>query len=353
MANASCFAELVTQFCHSGLLNMATITKRKTGWSVQVRRKGYAARSKTFPTYTAALAWAREQEAAMDKGVASIGFAELRSTTLKSLIERYLVEVTPRKRSHNSEELRLRKISQHPIAMHSMRTLAKHHLAAYRDERLEVVKPGTVRRELGLLHHIFDVAMREWDLPILVNPLKSISLPSLSNARSRRLEPGEFERLVNALKACRNEEVLPIVMLAIETGLRRREVLELEWANINLERSTAFIPFTKTGVPRTIPLTDGGIEIISGLPRKGERLFLTSANAFKMAWRRVQNRAKLSDLRFHDLRHEALSRFCELGLSIPELAVISGHRDPRMLFRYAHLRADELASKIQAMSRLE
>ena len=75
-------------------------------------------------------------------------------------------------------------------------------------------------------------------------------------------------------------------------------------------------------------------------------MFPMATNALKLAWGRLRVRAGLADLRFHDLRHEALSRFCELGLTIPELAVISGHKDPRMLFRYAHLRADDLARKL-------
>jgi len=74
--------------------------------------------------------------------------------------------------------------------------------------------------------------------------------------------------------------------------------------------------------------------------------FPVNANAFRLAWERLRKRADLCDLRFHDLRHEAISRFFEMGLSIPEVAVISGHKDARMLFRYTHLRAEDLVKKI-------
>ena len=74
--------------------------------------------------------------------------------------------------------------------------------------------------------------------------------------------------------------------------------------------------------------------------------FPVNANALRLAWDRLRARADLSDLRFHDLRHEAISRFFEMGLNMPEVAVISGHRDPRMLFRYTHLRAEDLLPKI-------
>lgn len=291
----------------------------------------------------------------MDRGALPTCEKTLKSQTLGGLLERYLAEVTPHKRSHETETQRLRKLQRHPMCGLTLSELQPHHLAAYRDERLQLVKAGTIRRELGLLHHLFDVAMREWGLPMMANPLKKVSLPALHNARNRRLEAGEAEKLQEALSGTRNPYIQPIVSLAIETGLRRREVLELTWRNIDLARRIAYIPTTKTGKPRTIPLTDAALEIISSLHKLDreqpsdtwdDRLFPISLNAFKQAWKRVQKRSGLLDLRFHDLRHEALSRFCELGLTVPELAVISGHKDPRMLFRYAHLRADDLAQKL-------
>jgi integrase len=143
--------------------------------------------------------------------------------------------------------------------------------------------------------------------PLTVNPLKKVTLPVLRNARDRRLERGERDRLHKALETNRNTYIAPIVALTIETGLRRREVLELTWRNVDLHKGVAYIPLTKTGVPRKIPLTPKAIPIISNLDRDDERLFPITMNAFKLAWRRVQERAGLKDLRFHDLRHEALA----------------------------------------------
>lgn len=128
---------------------MATITKRKSGWSVQVRRTGYSPRNKTFPTKAAALQWAREQEGAMDRGSLPLCDKALKTETLRSLLERYLAEVTPRKRSHYTETQRLRKLQRHSMCELPVRDLSPRHLSAYRDERLQSVMPGTVRRELG------------------------------------------------------------------------------------------------------------------------------------------------------------------------------------------------------------
>jgi integrase len=75
-------------------------------------------------------------------------------------------------------------------------------------------------------------------------------------------------------------------------------------------------------------------------------VFPVTANAVRLAWERLRRRAGLKDLRLHDLRHEAVSRFFEYGLTVPEVALISGHRDPRMLSRYTHLRPENVAEKL-------
>ena len=82
----------------------------------------------------------------------------------------------------------------------------------------------------------------------------------------------------------------------------------------------------------------------------GKRLFPMSANALRLAWERLKRRAGIRDLRFHDLRHEAISRFFEMGLSIPEVSLISGHKDVRMLLRYTHLRPADVAQKLNSLA---
>ena len=101
------------------------------------------------------------------------------------------------------------------------------------------------------------------------------------------------------------------ISFAIETGMRRSEILGLEWHQVDFNRQTALLPITKNGSTREVPL-----------------------------------RAGVSDLRFHDLRHEAISRFFEMGLNMPEVAILSGHQVLRMLFRYMHLKAADLLPKI-------
>ncbi len=325
---------------------MATITKRGASWFAQVRRKGFTPRYKSFGTKGEAQSWARQQEALLDTGDGVASVNSQRRLTVRGLLDRYIETVTSRKRGVASETLRLRKMQRSPMCDVAVQSLTPATISAYRDERMLVAKAGTVRRELATLRHALDVARKEWGVTLASNPARLVSLPIVNDARERRLNSGELERLVEALRTTRNPEVQPVILLAIETGLRRSELLDLQWRHISFQSRTAHIPHTKTGIARTIPLTDEALALLRSLPLSDDRVFSLSANAFRQAWERLRSRAGLVDLRFHDLRHEAISRFCELGLSIPEVAAISGHRDPRMLLRYTHIRADDLAHRL-------
>lgn len=334
---------------------MATITKRKTGWSVQIRRKGYPQQTRTLSTKAEAQAWAREQEGRIDRAFAPVNLRLLKGTTLRDLLNRYLEEVTPLKDSADSEMLRLNKLlREQPLCDLALADLTPKVFAEYRSARLAVVRPGTVHRELGLIRHAIEVARREWDMDLPANPLDKVKRPTLANARDRRLAPGEYERVREALVRTRNPLVVPMVEFAIHTAMRRGEILALRWDQVNWQQRTAYIADSKTGVPRTIPLLDGALAVLQRLsPEPGSRrgrVFPLTVEAFKQAWQRARNRAGLHDLHFHDLRHEAISRLCEMGLTLPEVALISGHKDPRMLFRYVNLRPADLAFKLKGRS---
>ena len=162
------------------------------------------------------------------------------------------------------------------------------------------------------------------------------------------MNKGEYELLEQASVLTLNPHIWPIIVFAIETGMRRSEILDLTWDNTRLERQLAYLPLTKNGTSRDVPLSIRAVDVLRGQRSRQDTPtpFPVNANAFRLAWERLRKRADLCDLRFHDLRHEAISRFFEMGLSVPEVAVISGHKDARMLFRYTHLRAEDLVKKI-------
>jgi integrase len=266
--------------------------------------------------------------------------------TLGELLRRYLVSVTPTKRSADSESWRVSKMLKAAISGLALSEVQPSHVAAYRDWRLETVKPGTVRRELSLLRTAIEVARREWGVELRDNPVDKVRRPVARDARDRRLSKEEWRRLETALWLTRNKEVEPFVRLALETALRRGELLSLLWRHVDLDRRVALIPDTKTGQPRTIPLSPEAIRILACKVRKGEHVLNLTPMALRRAWERLCARADVTDLRVHDLRHEALSRFSELGLNTPELATISGHKDVRMLLRYTHVQPTQLAFKL-------
>jgi len=142
-----------------------------------------------------------------------------------------------------------------------------------------------------------------------------------------------------------------MVEFGLETAMRQGEVLNACWSDVDFDKRTLHIPRAKNGHSRTIPLSPRAIAILHHRRADGlgqARLFPTTEDAVKMAWRRVMARVRLSNFRYHDLRHEAVSRFFEAGLSLAEVALISGHRDPRLLFRYTHLKPELIAQKLSS-----
>lgn len=328
---------------------MATVSRRGTRWSAQVRRKGFPSQSKTFTTKAAALAWARDREAWIDRTIQAPRVI-LTSVTLKDLLVRYRDTVAPGLRGADALIARLNKMIRASVCSLSLDDLTASAFAAYRDHRLNEAKPSTVKLELSLFSRILTIADREWDIELPGNPIRKIALPSFSNARNRRLEAGEHERLMTALKRTRNPIVKPVVLFAIATAMRRGEILGLQWKDIDLAQRTAFIPQAKNGHARHVPLSDDAIAVLLSRPDRNGTVFPITAIALRLAWDRLITRAKIAGLRFHDLRHEAISRYAEMDLSTAELQIMSGHRDIRMLSRYTHLRPSDVAKKLAGRS---
>ena len=181
-----------------------------------------------------------------------------------------------------------------------------------------------------------------------------ITLPKSDRARTRRLEAGEEQRLLIGA----NDQLQRIITLALETGMRRGEILSIKKSHINYSKSVLLIPSTKTDQPRTIPLSSQAITALRGQMRASQRvsgeiiplhethLFTYTPRGLSGAFLRLHRRIGIKNLHFHDLRHEATTRLFEKGLNPVEVATITGHKDTRMLMRYTHLRAEDLVEKL-------
>lgn len=328
---------------------MATIRKLRGRWQAQVRRRGVPPRAKSFDSKTQAERWARELEAEADRSgwVADTRAAE--KTTLKELLTRYRDEVTPTKRGAVSERARINSIVRCPIAHRTLAKLTSSDVASYRDERLKSVAPATIVRELNTISHAIEVASREWGLWVPRNPVKLVRRPPVPRGRTRRFKDGEEDALLSACDRGRTPLLKPLIVIAIETGMRRGELLDLSWQHVDLKRCVAHLPLTKNGDSRDVPLSRRSVETLRQLRAddpKRELVFPMTGNAVRLAFEHLRVRAGMSDFHFHDLRHEAISRLFEKGLNIAEVSAISGHRELKMLQRYTHLRAVDLVSRL-------
>ena len=129
--------------------------------------------------------------------------------------------------------------------------------------------------------------------------------------------------------------------------MRRGELLSLAWEGVNLDLRVAHLDMTKNGSKRDVPLSSDAITLLRSLPHDiSGNVFPLTVASLRGLWNRACRRAGITDLHFHDLRHEATSRFFEKGLNVMEVATITGHKDLRMLQRYTHLRAEDLAKKL-------
>lgn len=324
---------------------MATIRKRTHKWQVLIRRHTLST-SRSFLILKDAQAWARLMEAKADQGGLPPNPKALERVTLADLVARYRDTITPNKRTALYERIMLNAFLRRPICSKRLSELRTADFAAYRDERLRVIKASSLSRELTPIRHLFEVARKEWGLPIQTNPLADLSIQGADQRRERRLRAGELERLLSAANLSRNPVLVPVVLFALATGMRRSEILAMRWTHIDLPAQALLIPTTKNGHARTIPLAPDACKLLSVTTPSQGRVFPISANALRLSWERLRKRAKIDDLHFHDLRHEAISRFFEAGLSTPEVALISGHRDARMLFRYTHPMRTQILAKL-------
>ena len=324
---------------------MATYRKRNGKWQAIVRHKGIGTRARSFHTKQAAIKWAVSEERKLTEGV--MGVLKPSDATLGQLLQRYVAEVLPAKRGAATEGQRLQRLIRDPVSGLKVSQLTSQAIAAFRDRRL-LDGRRTCHYDLILIRHCLKIAMNEWGLMLSSNPVDRVKMPPSSPARNRRLEDGEFDRLEEAARQTKNPHIWPVIVFAIETGMRRGEILGLRWEHVDLDRRIAYLPLTKNGSSREVPLSTKAALVLARQRQRNDTPspFPVTPNGFRLAWDRLRNRAGLSELRFHDLRHEAISRFFELGLNIPEVAVISGHRDPRMLFRYTHLRAVDLVNRL-------
>ena len=322
---------------------MGTIRQRNGKFQAQVRREGVRPISKTFLTKKDAEVWVRGIEARIDVGEVNIAMPKL--LALRDLLVRYADEITPQKKGKPQELRRISRLLKDRISDTKLSKLSSATIAEFRDRRM---KDGirAAQIDLILIRHAIKIARLEWGVELPTNPVDGVRIPNGVVRRERRLESGEYEALSRTAARCTNPYIWPCVEIAIETGMRRSEILSLQWDNVDFETRIVLLTDTKNGSKRHVPLTTKALEILAKLERQHESVFPITDYSIRHGWDRLVKRAGIKNLRFHDLRHEAVSRFFEMGLSVPEVAAISGHKDFRMLSSYTHISAESIIHKL-------
>lgn len=324
---------------------MATFRKRSGRWQALIRRNGHPQISKTFNSKSDCMKWAREMESQIERQLylPSHSHAKL---PLSDLLDRYCVEHLPRLQGHVSEGYRLRLLRER-LGHLKLAEVQPQALSAYRDERLTEVSPASVKREVALVLRVLRIAAIEWNISLPCG-IPTVKLPKVANGRNRRVTDHEIHEII---KNTTSNLAALAIELALATGMRRGEIINAKRENVNLPERTIYIPRTKTDVPRYIPMIESAMNVIQKVdPDHDGRLFPMEPNSLSQAFRRACQRAGFDNLHFHDLRHEAITRFFEMGLNIPEVASISGHRDYKMLERYTHISKKHLSERIDSLN---
>lgn len=332
---------------------MASFTKRKSGgYQARVRRRGYPTLTETFRTLADAKIWARQQESGIDRRTLP-DILQARRTTLADCIEEYRQHITPRHKGAAAERSKLDIIASHPMANLPLAELTGPVIDGYILKRLEKVSGSTVNRELAVLTQILKRArFMKW---MIHNPMEELCRPKDNPGRERRLTDDERKRLLVELKKSRNKNFRSFVILAHETGMRRGELVDVDWHQVNFkQRIISLKPgMTKNGKSRKVPLTLLAIDTLCDLKeRNGKRtkVFGTlTRDAIKKCWTRLCDRADVEDFRLHDLRHERVSSLVDAGWNVIEAMAVSGHRDMKAFRGYVHPQTETLVDKLDRL----
>lgn len=320
---------------------MASIQKTPAGkYRAQVYRRGVR-KSQVFDTHRAAKAWAARAEYELDHT------DEIHSALpFGDLLDRYGREVSAKKRGARSEIIRIERLRRDKIAKRPIGELTVLDFADWRDRRLTQVQPASVRRELEQLSAVLRQARTEWGL-MSRNPLEGLQWPAQAVPRDRRPTPAELDALAISAgddMTTATARTFQAFLFAIETAMRCGEIAALEWRHLDLARRVAHLPNTKNGFARDVPLSSEAVRIIERLP-KADPVFGLTAEQISSLFRKVTARAAVVNLRFHDSRHEAVTRLAR-KLDVLDLARMTGHRNIRELMTYFNATAEELARRL-------
>lgn len=325
---------------------MATFQERNRGIRALIRKKGFPAITKTFDNKTQAKEWATDVEAKMNSGVYK-DTREAENLSVGEALDRYEKEESIEKRGYRQEANRIKLLKKYPLVKFSMLTLTVEGVSKYVQQRkAEGMSPSTITKELAIISHLYTVARAKWGMSFLENPVIRGVRPKASKGRERRLEEGELEKL---LKFSKTDTMRTVITLAVETAMRRAEMVGIRLKDINFKERRITLYDTKNGETRRVPLSKEALSVLNTYIKANgitDKVFDITENHATHLFIDICKRAKINNLKFHDLRHEATSRLFERGLTEMEVASITGHKTNAMLRRYTHLGQKYIVEKL-------
>lgn len=332
-------------------------------YRARVRIKGHPSISESFSSLALAKKWKRHTESAMEQG--RFHSLSLAKHTLAELVDRYIESILPTK-PQNARNLKQHLLWWKQELGHCLLSDIKPcHIAQKRDELLSqntfYKRPRsstTVVRYIASLSHAFSIAVKEWEW-MDENPILKINKPKLPQGRIRFLDESEKNRLLDACKQSNSAYLYPIVVLALTTGMRKGEMLTLNWDDIDFERCTILLRTTKNGERRMIPLIGLSLELLRKLnsDRQSKLVFPSPKNLdhpldIRSAWENALQKAGITNFKFHDLRHTAASYLAMNNTSLLEIGALLGHKTVQMTKRYAHLSNEHIFQMAQKLNKV-
>lgn len=345
---------------------MKGIQERKTKdgvthYRVQIRVKGHPPVRATFKRKTDAVRWKTMTEASIREGK-YFKTAEAKKHTLAETITRYEEQVLPNKpRAKQEQQLRWWK---EQLGSYLLSDITPALIAEYRDKLSQSttkynkrMAPTTVLRYLVAISHVFSVATREWGW-LNGNPVQNVSKPKQGLLRARFLSDEEREKLLQACRESSNPLLYPVVVLALATGMRKSEIMNLTPNDIDLSRGRILLERTKNGERRVLPLTGHAFVVIKELlsqKRQNFKFIFPSKDGkrpidIRAPWENALKKAGIKDFKFHDLRHSAASYLLMNGASLAEISSVLGHKTLAMVKRYSHISEQHTESIVSKMN---
>lgn len=350
---------------------MASIRKRanqdgSVSYRVEVRLKGFPPQRATFKRLTDAKNWAGQTEAAIREG-RYFKTTESRKHTLGDATDRYKDSVLPAKKDGKKQESQLDWWKKE-IGAYTLGDVTPALIGECRDKLGKTLAPATVVRYLAALSHVFTIAVNEWGW-LEDNPVRKVRKPKEPRGRVRFLSEdteglngelleGELTRLLKACRESTNPYIHTVVVLALSTGMRQGEIMNLKWSDVDLKTNRVVLHETKNDERRVVPLLGHAKEQLkehAKIRRLDTDLVFPGRNKkrpmfIRTPWLEVVKAAGIEDLRFHDLRHSAASYMLMSGATLGEIAELLGHKTLQMVKRYSHLSESHAAGVVGRMN---